>query len=592
MNLATIIKSKIDAHPSQMAIGHSGKGRLLHYNFFDYGEELRCYISALKILGVKHGDHVAIMGSNSIEWHLTDIALMLLGAISIPIYPNTIESEVSDIVDKTKPEFFFCQDKQQFSHIKNITANIGKIILFEEELQTTAMSNQVLFLADLLAQAKNEVHPTFEEIIDYTTADDTATVVYTSGTTAISKAVLFPQRAIMAFLENISIFMEGKLNPHDSSLSHLPLSHILGRCDSLLYLALPSHVIFGNGTNSFMSDLEVTKPSFFITVPRILEKIKERMENIIHSKGMAFSKLYEVNKVISRNYQKKVALGEIPSVLEKQAYIYSQKYFFKPIKDKLSPNIRFIVSGGAPLSKNLFHFFQDLGIIILEGYGLTETLGPSTFNPFENPVAGSVGVPLPHTKVRVDSDGEIEINSPSIFSQYLSGNYDDHEFTDDGYFKTGDIGYLDDNSYLYITDRKKDLIITSGGKNVAPQKIEVLMCEKPHISHFMVIGDKKKYLTGLVGIQKEDFKELFDNGLLKSHLSVEELASRSGIQELIQMEIDDVNTQLPQFEQIRHFRILPIDLTDNRQFTTASGKIKKSRLFNKFSSLIDSMYQS
>lgn len=591
MNLATVIKSKIADHPARMAIGHSSKGRLFHYNFFDYGEELRCYISALKILGVKHGDHVAIMGSNSIEWHLTDVALMLLGAISIPIYPNTIESEISDIVDKTSPAFFFCQDKQQFSHIKNIVDNVGKVILFEEELQTTAIPKHILFLADLLAQAKNVEHPTFEEIIDYSSADDTATIVYTSGTTAVSKAVLFTQRAIIAFLENISVFMEGKLNPHDSSLSHLPLSHILGRCDSLLHLALPSHVLFGNGTNSFMSDLAVTQPSFFITVPRILEKIRERMENIIISKGVVFHKLYEANRLISRNYQRKVASGEIPSVFEKQAYIYSQKYFFKPIKDKLSPNIRFIVSGGAPLSNSLFHFFQDLGIIVLEGYGLTETLGPSTFNPFENPIAGSVGVPLPHTKVRIDNNGEIQINSPSIFSQYLSGEYDDHEFSDDGYFKTGDIGYLDDNNYLYITDRKKDLIITSGGKNVAPQKIEVLMCDKPHISHFMVIGDKKKYLTGLVGIQKEDFKELFENGLLKSHLSIEELASRPGIQELIQMEIDDVNSQLPQFEQIRHFKILPIDLTDNRQFTTASGKIKKSRLFNKFASLIDSMYQ-
>ncbi len=575
-----------------MAIGHSRKGRLFHYNFFDYGEELKCYISAMKILGVQHGDRVAIMGSNSIEWHLTDLALMLLGAVSIPIYPNTIESEVSELIDKTNTSYFFCQDKQQFNHIKNIAEQVTNVILFEEELQTTAIPSNMLFLADLLAQSKNIDHPSFDEIIKLTSPDDTATVVYTSGTTDISKAVLFTQRAITAFLENISIFMEGKINTHDRSLSHLPLSHILGRCDSLLHLALPSHVFFGNGTNSFISDLTLTKPSFFITVPRILEKIKERMENIISSKGIVFRKLYEANKLISKSYQYKVAHGEKPSTLEKQAYIYSQKYFFKPIKDQLSPNIRFIVSGGAPLSKNLFHFFQDLGITILEGYGLTETLGPSTFNPFENPVAGSVGVALPHTKIRVDEDGEIQINTPSIFSQYLSGEYDDTEFTEDGYFKTGDIGYLDESNYLYITDRKKDLIITSGGKNVAPQKIEILMCEKNHIAHFMVVGDKKKYLTGLVGIQKSDFKELFETGLLKSHLSVEELASRPGIHDLIQMEIDEVNKKLPQFEQIRHFKILPIDLTDNRQFTTASGKLKKSRLFNKFSGLIDSMYQN
>ncbi len=592
MNLATIIKSKIDSHPSQMAIGHNRKGRLFHYNFFDYGEELKCYISALKILGVAHGDRVAIMGSNSIEWHLTDLALMLIGAVSIPIYPNTIENEVSELIEKTDTKFFFCQDRQQFSHIKNISEQVEKVVLFEEELQTTAIPKNMLFLSDLLAQSKNVIHPSFDEIISYTTAEDTATIVYTSGTTDISKAVIFTQRAITSFLNNISIFMEGKINTSDRSISHLPLSHILGRCDSLLHLALPSHVFFGNGTNSFMSDLSLTKPSFFITVPRILEKIKERMENIIHSKGFAFRKLYEANKLISKNYQYKIAHGETPSTLEKQAYIYSQKYFFKPIKDQLSPNIRFIVSGGAPLSKNLFHFFQDLGITILEGYGLTETLGPTTFNPFESPVAGSVGIPLPNTKIRIDGDGEIQINTPSIFSQYLSGTYDDAEFTKDGYFKTGDIGYLDDNNYLYITDRKKDLIITSGGKNVAPQKIEVLMCDKPHISHFMVVGDKKKYLSGLVGIQKSDFKELFETGLLKSHLSVEELSGRPGIHDLIQMEIDEVNKKLPQFEQIRHFRILPIDLTDNRQFTTASGKIKKTRLFNKFSGLIDSMYQN
>ncbi len=592
MNIANVIKNKIEASPSQMAIGHCKKGRTFHYNFFDYGEELKLYIAAMKGLGIKHGDRVAIMGSNSVEWHLTDLSLMLIGAISIPIYPNTIESEVSELISATQASYFFCQDRHQYEHVKDIAELVSKVILFEEELQTTAISKNITFLADILAQSKNSELPSFEEIESYTSPEDTATIVYTSGTTDISKAVLFTHRAITAFLENIAVFMDGKITTKDCSISHLPLSHILGRCDSLLYLALPSHVFFGNGTQSFMSNLIQTKPTFFITVPRILEKIKERMENIINSKGVVFAKLFEANRIISKNYQYKIAHGETPSIFETKAYIFSQKYFFKPLTDQLSPNIRFIVSGGAPLSKALFYFFQDIGIPVLEGYGLTETLGPSTFNPFEKPVAGSVGVPLPHTDIKIDEDGEIYIKTPSIFSQYLAGEYDDSEFTEDGYFKTGDIGYIDDNKYLFITDRKKDLIITSGGKNVAPQKIEVLMCERPHISHFMVVGDKKKYLCGLVGINKESFKELFETGLLKSHLSIEELASRPGIQELIQMEIDEVNKKLPQFEQIRNFKILPIDLTDNRQFTTASGKLKKTRIFNKFSSLIDTMYHN
>ena len=592
MNLAKTLKNKIDSSPLQMAIGHCKKGRLFHYSFFDYGEELKTYISAFKDLGIKYGDKVAIMGSNSIEWHLTDLSLIMMGAVSIPIYPNTIESEVLELIESTKAKYFFCQDKHQLGHIINITPKVNKVILFEEELHTTVIPKNIVFLSDILAQSKNKVLPSFDEIVQYTSAEDIATIVYTSGTTDISKAVIFTQRALTSFLENIAIFMQGKIIPTDCSISHLPLSHILGRCDSLLHLALPSHVFFGNGTQSFISDLSQTKPSFFITVPRILEKIKERMDNIINSKGIAFKKLFEINRSISKNYHHKVAHGETPSILEKKAYIYSQKFFFKPIKDQLSPNIRFIVSGGAPLSKSLFYFFQDLGIPILEGYGLTETMGPTTFNPFEQPIAGSVGVALPNTQIKIDQDGEILVNTPSIFSQYLSGNYDDAEFTKDGFFKTGDIGYIDEQNYLYITDRKKDLIITSGGKNVAPQKIEILMCERPHIANFMVVGDQKKYLCGLVGIRKEDFKELFETGLLKSHLSVEELSSRPGIQDLIQMEIDEVNSKLPQFEQIRHFRILPIDLTDNRQFTTASGKLKKSRIFNKFSPTIDSMYNS
>ncbi|MAF76862.1 MAG: hypothetical protein CME60_01780 [Halobacteriovoraceae bacterium] len=590
MNLAEILKNKIEKSPSQVAIGHSRKGRPIHYNFFDYGEELRAYILAMQTLGIKHGDRVAIMGSNSLEWHLTDLSLMMMGAISIPIYPNTIDSEVIEIVENTGADYFFCQDKQQYSQIKKVAQKVQQFILFEEELQTTDIPKNISFLSDLLAQSKNQELPTFSEISKYTSPDDTATIVYTSGTTDISKAVMFPQSALVAFLENIAIFMEGKITTKDCSLSHLPLSHILGRCDSLLHLSLDSHVFFGNGTTSFINDLSATKPSFFITVPRILEKMKERIENHIAAKGLLFKKLYETNRAISKNYHSKIASGQGPSTLEKQAYIYSQKYFFKPIKDQISPHIRFIVSGGAPLSKSLFYFFQDLGIPILEGYGLTETLGPCTFNPFEKPKAASVGIPLPHTEIEIDDDGEILIKSPSIFSQYLSGEYDDAEFTDDGFFKTGDIGHLDEDNYLYITDRKKDLIITSGGKNVAPQKIEVLMCERPHISQFMVVGDKKKYLSGLVGISKENFKELFEDGLLKSHLSVEELASRVGIQELIQMEIDDVNKLLPKYEQIRHFRILPIDITDNRQFMTPSGKVKKARLYNKFTALVDSMY--
>lgn len=576
-------------HSFNPVIGWKRDGRLSHLNLQEYKEQIEIHISLLKGLGFKAGDKIGIMANTSIEWHLFDMASMALGLIIVPLYSNYTYKDLEQIHYELK--FFgviLGNEKLLEKYNKDKFTNTKFIIIDENSLNNKKIN--AWFYQDLLSKVPIEKEP-LGETIESLNPNAVCSYLLTSGTTGRPKMSVITHANLASLLYNIQDFMKGRLSTGSRSLTNLPLAHVLGRCDSLLHLALPVQTVFGESVDTLVSDLQIIKPSYIVTVPRLITKLKEKIIQNIHSKGFLFKKSFDMAISFSQYYFKLLEDKKEPNQYEKIIFMNIQNKLLKKIREQISPEIKFLVSGGAPLKSSDFDFFKSIGIPILEGYGLTETLGPVTLNSFSEPERGSVGLPFKDITIKIDDDGEILIHGPSVFQGYLKENGDiDKSCFIDGFFKTGDIGEILPSGNLKITDRKKDIIVTSNGKNISPQKIENLMATSPRIEHFMTVGEGRNYLTGLISITKESFSDLIDQGTIDASLNYEELAREPNVHKIVSDEVKRLNIELPNHEQIKKFTILPLDINWENDYLTPSLKIKRDRLYNKYIREIDAMY--
>lgn len=579
-------------HFFRFVFGWKRNGRLYHLNLEEYIEEIERHIAILKKLGVSKGDRIGFISNTRAEWHFLDMASLALGAIGVPIYPSFTKNELREIQKYCNISIFILENSTVAEGIeKDILAN-RKILIIEEGKKIKLQN--VFQYDDLLDNIKEEYGalPSLKELSQNIQEEDICNYLLTSGTTSAPKVSVITHKSLYYLLDNIRHLMRDQLAPGSKSLVHLPLSHVLGRCDSLLHLVLPVENIIGESINSMISDLQLVKPTYFITVPRIIRKIRERVIDNIENKGGLSEKAFNYALSISSHFLDKTQRGNSPSNLERQTFYFVQNNIMKEIREQISPNLKFIVSGGAPLKEDDYRFFQCLGIPIIQGYGLTETLGPVTFNSLGKIEKGSVGQPFKDIHIIIAEDGEILIKGPSIFTGYLQedGNINRSDFTEEGFFKTGDIGELLASGNLKITDRKKDLIVTSYGKNISPLKVEAAMTKSPFIDFFMTIGEGRNYISGLVGINKDSFSELINQNPKYSTEDLEGFSQKPEVIEIINTEIKRINEELSDFEKVKKFKILPIDLRYEEDFITPSLKIKRNQVYNKFLPLINAMY--
>lgn len=577
-------------HFFRFVFGWKKNGRLNHLNLEEYIETIERHIALLQSLMIKKGDKVGIICETRQEWHFLDMALLAIGAIGIPIYPSFTKKEIDEIHSVCNIDLLIIENPYA---LKSIDSNFLKQIkvLFIEE-GSIDLNINASFYKELLDQAIQSELPSLKELSDNIHEDDICNYLLTSGTTSRPKVSIITHGNLYHLLDNIKFLMKDRLAPGSRSLTHLPLSHVLGRCDSLLHFILPVEVIIGESINSLVSDLQLVKPSYFITVPRVVTKIRERVINNVLSCGRIIGTGFSWAIEYSMKFHRKLDRGEVPSNWDKQTYYFIQSDILKKVRDQISPNLKFIVSGGAPLNNDDYDFFRALGIPIIQGYGLTETLGPVTFNFFGKAERGSVGQPFKDINILIAEDNEILIKGPSIFKGYLNddGSLDRSAFNEEQFFMTGDIGELLPSGNLKITDRKKDLIVTSYGKNISPLKVEAAMTSSPYIDFFMTVGEGRSYITGLVGISKEAFTEQIyerpelDNG------DFESFSRDPQILDIIEKEIKKINEELSDFERVKKFKILPFDLRYEQDFITPSLKIKRGQIYNKFLDLIDTMY--
>lgn len=598
--LGRLLKQRVQKSSDRYAIGWIENNEVKNLTFHDYKNIIEVLVNALHKVGVNVGDKVAILAQTCKEWHYLDMATMCSRACVVPIYPSYLAHEVEFIFNHSDSSVLIVENDKQMEKCIPVLKNWPnlKIIisiqeLSEETLKKVRNSYPYYSYKDLLRLGKDELksHPDlFENLIQNQLPEEYASIIYTSGTTGEPKGAVITQHAMTSMLLNVDTTIQGAFTHLDKTLVFLPLSHVLGRCDSLLPLVFGWQAVYAESMEKLVDNLTIVKPTIMIAVPRIFEKIYSKVMEQIEHGNVVEKQAFKWALKVAEKYFAKIDKDLSPSATEMIEYKLAFKVVFSKIYNRFGGRIRFFVSGGAPLSMDIIKFLRYANLTILEGYGLTETIAPCCLNPLAKQVAGTVGRPMGDVQLSFGPDHEILIKSDALFKEYYKNPKATEEALQDGWFHSGDIGEFTADGYLRITDRKKDLIITSGGKNVAPQKIENMAKTRPHISHMVVIGEKRNFLTALIGIEKERFLPILEELGLPSDCTVTDLAQSPKVREILQKEVDDINKDLAQYETIKKFTIVAEEFTTDN-YLTPSLKIKRKVVSERYKSTIEAMYQ-
>ncbi len=598
--ICDILLNQVKNSPTNNSIGTIKNNKVSFISFKKYLETIECLTIGLLNLGVKAQSKVCILSLTRKEWNFFDLAIMCSGAISVPIYPSYTADEVEFIVNHSDAEFLIIEDQEQLEKIINIQ---GKLTQLKKIISIThipldiikKLNSKIEFLdyQEFYQIGLNESHKhpdQFTNLIENVFPENIATIVYTSGTTGEPKGAVIKHDALFQVLLNVKKYTHSSIHSNDRFLTYLPLSHVLGRLESFFPILFGSETVYARDMKKLILDIPLVKPSLLVAVPRVLEKIYEKAMKEL-SKNELKKSVFNWAMNAGNNYFETINSDKTPKTSTLLQYQLAKKIVFEKIYQMFGGNIRYFISGGAPLSTKIIEFLRNSNLTVLEGYGLTETIAPCFINPMNKQIPGTVGQPMGDVEVKFLEDGEILLRSKALFSGYYKNDIETQKaITKDGWFKTGDIGEFNSQGFLKITDRKKDIIITSGGKNVSPQKIENALKLSPYIAQSAVVGEQKKYLSALIAIEKESFIPLLEKFEIPEDCNHETLANHPKINELIQQEIDTMNHELASYESIKYFRILPCEITTDN-YLTPSLKIKRKLINKNFKSLIEAMYK-
>ena len=546
--------------------------------------------AGLLALGVEPEDRVAIASNTRIEWILADLAIMSAAGATTTIYPSTQHEDVGYILADSQTKVIFAEDDVQVSKVLDHLDELPQLITIVQ-LDGKVDHAKVIGWADLekLGRDYLAANPkALDDVIAAIKPQDLATLIYTSGTTGKPKGVRLVQDNWT--YEGAAIEAYDIIYPDDLHYLWLPLSHVFGKALIAIQLYIGFTTAVDGRIDKIVENLAVVQPTFMCGAPRIFEKVRARVMTTA-SHGVK-AKIFDWAFGVGRKVSPLQLAGQQPSGLLALQHTLADRLVFSKIKARMGGKIRFFVSGSAALNREVQEWFHAAGLLILEGYGLTETSAATCVN---NPRAtrfGTVGPPIPGSQVKIADDGEILINGPGVMSGYHNLPDATAEALTDGWFATGDIGEIDEQGYLRITDRKKDLIKTSGGKYVAPQKVEgVLKVASPYVSQVLVHGDGRKYATALITLDPEATEGWAkDQGL--SYSSFEELAGSREVHDLIDSQVTEANQSLERWETIKRFEILPSELSVEEGEVTPSLKVRRRAVEEKYADVLNSMYDS
>ncbi|MFC1850409.1 AMP-dependent synthetase/ligase [candidate division CSSED10-310 bacterium] len=592
-----VFQETVANNREKVALRYKEEGVYKDILYNEFGERVHNTALGLLTLGVEFQHRVSIISKNRPEWAIADQGIQMLGAINVPIYDTLNAPQMAYIIDNSEGIVIFCEDEAQLDkviQIKEKVKSLQKVVVMDP-VPPDKKLDYVLTFDELMALGKSEqakYEPVLQENLAKIKEDDLCSLVYTSGTTGPPKGVMLTHKNFMS-----NVFETLKtvpINSDDCVLSFLPLSHVLERMAGYYSMICVGGTIgYAVSIDTVGDNMGEVQPTFMVSVPRLYEKMYARILEKVESDSPLKQKIFHWATSVGTEYLIAQKKGETSLLLNIQFAIADHLVFSK-LKQRTGGKLRFFVSGGAPLAKHLGEFFASAGILILEGYGLTESSPVITANRIENHKFGSVGLPIPGVEVKIAEDGEILARGPNIMKGYYKNEEATREALEeiegDIWLHTGDIGHLDEDGFLFITDRKKEIIVMSNGKNVAPQPIENLLKSNKYISQAILIGNNRKYMAALIA---PDFDQL-NRFAQEKDLSIsdpEELVTTSEVRALFDNEIEELMQDLPRYEKVKKYHLLPRDLSQEDGELTPTLKAKRKVIDQHFAKEIENLYE-
>ncbi len=594
------VKELGERFPESIALRNKEFGIWNEISYLDFWNRCTYLASALMVYGVNKGEKVAVHSENRPEWFISDLGIQAAGAVTVGLYPTNPKSEVEYLLGHSETVILFAEDQEQVDKALAVQENLPSlklIVYFDKKGMYKYDSENLISFDEFLEIGKEKLELNIEQInqtINNIKDDDLALLVYTSGTTGPPKGSMITHGNLKWVSGNLvtTVFVESVKTKNPQFLSYLPLCHIFARLtDLLIATQLIATINFSESTDTVQSDLVDIQPDFFPAVPRIWERMYST--SLVRMRDASFFKklLFEFSLKLGYLATERRINNSFDDVLAKVLLFIANILSFRSLKKKLGlSKIAFAISGAAPIGPEVLKFFMALGVPIFEAYGMTENCAYVTSNDFESIELGSVGRPHENCEIKIADDGEILTRHGGVFKGYFKDEQSTREVIDEeGWLHTGDVGEFTEKGSLIITDRKKDIIMTSGGKNVSPSEIENKIKSSPYIKDALVVGDKRKFLTCLIAIEFDTVS----NWALRKKIpftTYRDLTEKPEVRELVSKDIVRANEETSSL-QVRKFELIPKELDHEDGELTATQKIKRTVIIEQFSELVESMYK-
>lgn len=596
-----IFKETVKKHRDKKALGKKDQNSH-EYKYINYGElenQVDRFASAMLEFGLKPDDKVALMSENCPEWVITDIGSMSVGALNVPIYPTLTYQQLEYILNNCNARGIVVSNNTHYQKVTKLfdkVASLEFVIHFDQVTKADHNRVKTFSFEEILKLGAENLEKNRKEIEQKTAGideDNVCSIIYTSGTTGDPKGVMLTHKNFMSNATECAKLMLSE-EKDDLELSFLPLSHVLERVVYYtLVVTAGKTVAYAESIEAITKNLLEVKPTLMASVPRIYEKIYSKVMDGIHTAPPLRQKIFNWAIKVGREYHEATRYGRGLSFVLEMEHKLADKLVYSKIKARTGGNISCFVSGGAPLMREIAEFFAYIGLPILEGYGLTESSPVICFNRPNNFRFGTVGQPIPNVEVKIAEDGEILARGPNIMKGYYNSPEATAEAIDpDGWLHTGDIGELDSENFLKITDRKKELIIMSNGKNVAPQQIENIVKTSKYVEQIALIGDNRKYISALIVPNFDNLKiKALELGISTQEKT--ELCKDSKIIDFMKKEIEKVTAdKVARFEQIKKFVLLCNEFSQEKNEITPTLKLKRKVINQQYKEEIESLYEA
>lgn len=557
-----------------------GPGRWQNVTTGEFHERVVSAAKGLIALGIAKGDAVTIFSSTRLEWGILDFALAAVGAVSVPIYDTDSAPQAQRIMNDSAVKLAFADNRERFDRLDSVKDHcpaLKQILMIE--------GNALGALEGLGVAVSDEE---LNERVATVRADDLATIVYTSGSTGNPKGAELTHKNFMSITISASQALhEVVLDDHPRLLLFLPLAHCFARFIQYASIASDDGVVgYLPDTKTLLPDLRSFEPTYLLGVPRVFEKVYNAASHKAGAgwKGRLFVKAAEAARVWSRKEQ----AGEQHTFAEIAERAKYETLVYRTVRGALGPKIKYVACGGAPLSLDLAHFYNGIGLPMIQGYGMTETAAPFAATRVTDNVIGTVGQPAPGSSIRISDEGELQVKGPNVFRGYHNLPEKTAEaFTADGWLRTGDLAEIDDEGHIVITGRIKDIIITAGGKNVSPIPLEEEIAKCPIVEHCVVVGDQRPFIGALVTLDPESLALWLPAHGLSTETPVDRLATNAAVREEIQQYVDKANATVSRAESVRKFAVLDTQFTQENKCLTPSLKVVRPAVNRVFADVID-----